>query len=383
MRGSIVKRSENSYSIIIDLGKDPVTGKRKQSWTTVKGHKREAERRLSELLHQQDTGTFTKPTKLTVGQYLTDWLQDTAYPNVSPRTYESYEYAVKKYISPAIGQTPLDGLKPQHLQKLYAEKQATGRHRTAEYIHITMRIALQAAVRTGLIVRNPADMVERPKVAKHEMRTMAESDISLFLEAAKATPYYSLFYLALFTGLRRSEILALRWCDVDLLLCQLSVTRTIHVLRYGTYKGQTVFKQPKTAKGRRLIALSPSTVAVLTEHRLQQETLQQELGLPPLTDDRLVFCDYDGKPYLPDSISHAWLKLSRRCGVNIRFHDARHTHASLMLKQGVHPKIVQERLGHHSVEITLDTYSHVAPGLQQAAANRFDQVVDKVGAGEL
>jgi integrase len=200
---------------------------------------------------------------------------------------------------------------------------------------------------------------------------MNESDIHIFLEFAKSTPYYAIFYLALFTGMRRSELLALRWCDIDLLRCQVSVTRTIHQL----HNGDIIFSQTKTDKSRRLIALSPSTAIVLREHKEQQEQIRQMLGLT-LTDDDLIFCQTDGKPLLPDSITHAWMKLARRTGLKgIRLHDARHAHASLMLKQGVHPKIVQERLGHSSIQITLDTYSHVAPGLQQAAANRFDDIV--------
>ena len=165
--------------------------------------------------------------------------------------------------------------------------------------------------------------------------------------------------------------MAIRWSDVDLILCQLSVTRALHQLQNGS----RIFRQPKTAKGRRLISLSPSTAIVLREHREQQENVRQDLGLTH-TEDDLVFCHVDGKPLLPDSVSHAWAKLARRTGLEgIRLHDARHTHASLMLKQGVHPKIVQERLGHSSIQITLDTYSHVAPGLQEAAANRFDDIL--------
>ena len=139
--------------------------------------------------------------------------------------------------------------------------------------------------------------------------------------------------------------------------------------------GGLIFRQPKTAKGRRLISLSPSTAAVLEEHRERQEKLRQNIG-STIKEDDLVFCHEDGTPLLPNTMSHTWTKLANRVGLKgIRLHDARHTHASLMLKQGVHPKIVQERLGHASIQITLNTYSHVAPGLQQAAANRFDDIV--------
>ena len=222
-----------------------------------------------------------------------------------------------------------------------------------------------------MIARNPADAVDVPKVERREMKVMSEANIHIFLEYAKSTPYYALFYTALFTGMRRSELLGLRWSDVDLLLCQISVNRTLHQL----HNRDIIFRQPKTDKGRRLIALSPSTILVLREYKERQEKLMQSLRLT-LTDDNLVFSQYDGKPLLPDSITQAWRKLARRVGLrDIRLHDARHTHASLMLKQGIHPKVVQERLGHASIQITIDTYSHVVPGLQQAAANRFDDIV--------
>ena len=176
--------------------------------------------------------------------------------------------------------------------------------------------------------------------------------------------------------MRRSELLALRWSDIDLELCQIYVNRSMQYIRGDDKKNRIIFREPKTAKSRRLIALSPSTVIALREHRAKDTDLRQSLGYYPPSDDDLVFSHYDGSPLLPSSVTHAWIKLVRRCGLHgIRLHDARHTHASLLLKQGVHPKIVQERLGHGSIQITLDTYSHVAPGLQQAAAKKFDDII--------
>jgi len=183
------------------------------------------------------------------------------------------------------------------------------------------------------------------------------------------SPYYVLFYTALFTGMRRSELLALRWQDVDFIFSQVYVSRSLHVLK----DGKVVFKSPKTASGRRTVALPPSAILLLKEHKEKQALDRAMLGIP-LKDDDLVFSHLEGKPLLPNTVTHAWIKLVRRTGLKgIRLHDARHTHASLMLKQGTHPKIVQERLGHASIQITLDTYSHVAPGLQEAAATRFDE----------
>jgi integrase len=220
-----------------------------------------------------------------------------------------------------------------------------------------------------LLARNIADAVTPPRAHGIEMQTWDEDEISRFLEAARKTRYFALFHVALFTGMRRSELLALRWCDIDLMLCQIYVSRSLHVLRGG----QVIIRQPKSAKGRRMIALSPLTASVIREHREKQSLERIILG-KPLTGEDLVFSDVEGRQFLPNTVTHAWIKLVRRTGIKyIRLHDARHSHASIMLKQGTHPKVVQERLGHASIQITLDTYSHVAPGLQEAAAARFDQ----------
>jgi integrase len=171
--------------------------------------------------------------------------------------------------------------------------------------------------------------------------------------------------------MRRSEILALRWQDIDFVYSQIYISRSLHHLRDGSI----IFRQPKTASSNRKIAVSQSVLSVLEEYHEKQEGLHLLSG-NPLTDDSLVFCHEDGSPLLPDTITHAWIKLVRKTGLrNIRLHDARHSHASLMLKLGIHPKVVQERLGHSSIQVTLDTYSHLAPGLQEAAAEKFDQML--------
>lgn len=379
MRGHIVKRYINSYSIVINLGIDPSTGKRKQQWYSVKGTKKDAEKKLADLIHQLDTGTFLKPGKTTLAEYLEQWLRDYAKPNLAPRTAEGYESIIRCHIVPFLGNIPLTRLKPEHLQRYYSEKLSSGRYdgkgdlsrTTVSHHHTCLHRALKMALVSGLINRNPADAVTPPRPQRSEMHTMNEDEIHTFLEAAQRTPYYVLFYLALFTGMRRSELLALRWCDVDLLLCQAYVTRSLHHLR----NGEIIFRAPKTAKGRRMVSLSPSAALLLQEHKDKQEATRASLGIS-LKDDDLVFSDLEGKPLLPDTVSHFWAKLVKRTGLEgIRLHDARHTHASLMLKQGVHPKVVQERLGHATISTTLDLYSHVTPGLQQAAAEGFDKAL--------
>jgi integrase len=183
--------------------------------------------------------------------------------------------------------------------------------------------------------------------------------------------------------MRRSELLALSWKDVDFIFGQISVNRGLHHLKDGSY----IFTEPKPAKSRRTIALPPSAIQVLREHRESQESTRAMLGTP-LKEDDLVFGTLEGKPLRPNTVTRAWEMLAAKCGIKvIRLHDARHTHASLMLKKGIHPKIVQERLGHSSIEITLDIYSHVTPGLQQAAASLFDQMLtgkaEKEGSGKV
>ncbi len=376
MRGTIIKRGD-SYRIKVSLGKDATTGKYLAHYETVRGNKKDADRRLNELIHQLENGTFVKPGKSTLSEYLNLWLADYCKPNLSPRTLELYSYICEKHIVPSLGNILLVDLRPQHLQRLYADKLSSGlSNRTVQIIHVTLHKAIKNAVKVGLLSRNIVEAVDRPKIQRQEMRVMTETDLHLFLEYAKDTPYYALFYASLFTGMRRSELLALRWSDIDLELCQIYVNRSMQYISKADPENRISFKEPKTTKGRRLIALSPSTVITLREHKEKQSELRQSLGYDLLSDNDLVFSHYDGSPLLPNTVTHAWIKLIRQCGLNgVRLHDARHTHASLLLKQGVHPKIVQERLGHGSIRVTLDTYSHVAPGLQQAAANKFDDIL--------
>ena len=379
MRGHIEKRGKNSYSIVVSLGKDAATGKYKYQWMTVRGTKRDAEKRLAELVHQIDNGTFIKPGKLTLGEYMAKWLEDYVRPNLAPRTAEGYESIVRCHLIPALGSIPLVQLKPDQIQWYYSDKLSRGRydgkgalsHTSVLHHHTCLHRALRMALRWGLINRNPADAVTPPHPQRPQMRTMNQEDMTRFLEAAKATSYYVLFYQALFTGMRRSELLALRWCDVDLLLCQAHVSRTLHQLKTG----EIVIGVPKSAKGRRMISLPPSAALLLQEHRDRQSAQRLALGIP-LKDEDLIFSTLDGKPLRPNTVTRAWSALAVRCGLEgLRLHDARHSHASLMLTQGVHPKIVQERLGHATIAVTLDTYSHVAPGLQEAAAKGFDAMV--------
>ena len=264
MRGFVKKRG-NSYRLAISLGLDSETGKYQYSWYTVRGTKRDADKRLGELLHQLDTGSFIVPGKTTLTTYLEKWLSDYAKPNLTPRSYERYESITRKHLITSLGNILLTQLRPEHLQKLYAAKLKEGLSaRSVKYQHVILHKALQTAIKWGLVSRNVADGVDVPKAQRGEMITWDEDDIARFLKAAEDTPYYALFYTALFTGARRGELLLLRWSDVDLLFNPtISVSRSLHQLKDNSF----VYTEPKTAKSRRTIALSPSVIPILSDHR--------------------------------------------------------------------------------------------------------------------
>lgn len=349
MRGSITKRGD-AWFIRFDTGMDPATRKRVQQAVTFHGNKKQAEAKLADLLTELDKGIYVKPEKTTLAEYLTQWLKDYCRPNLAPRSAETYEYLVRKHINPAIGQIPLTSLKPKDIQRLYTEKQAAGLgNRTVAYLHVTLHKSLKTALRMGLVSRNIADAVDPPRIVRHEMKIMSPNDIERFLDLAKDTPYYALFYTLITTGLRRGEALALHWGDIDLLGAELTIARSLQQLD----SGKTIISQPKTGKSRRTIAISPSTALVLRQHKEVEEAKRQALG-QMLTDNDYVFCRYDGQPYLPNGITHAFSQLAKQAGLDgIHLQSARHTMASLMLKLNVHPLTVSRMLGHSNIQTTL------------------------------
>jgi integrase len=385
MRGTIKQRSKGTWTIWWDepRGQD---GKRRQRNKTIKGTKKEAEARLREVLASLDTGSYVVPSKQTVGDFFTRWLQDYAAHNVRARTLDGYRDIIKQHLVPAIGDITLTSLTPAHIQSYYSKALESGRldgkgglsARTVKHHHRLLVEALGHALKWGLVVRNVALAVNPPKPVNVEMHTLDNTSVHKLMEASRETPYYPLIHLALYTGMRRSELLGLRWKDVDLGMATVSIVQVMHKLRDGSI----VFSEPKTAKSRRMVVLTPTSALALKEHRKKREALADMLGKPLSVDD-LVFCNVDGTPLSPSTVSHAFLDITRKAGIkNIRLHDLRHSHASLMLKQNVHPKIVQERLGHSTIAITLDLYSHITPGLQEAAALRFDEGLITVDEAE-
>jgi integrase len=372
MEGHLRKRSDGSWTLVYELPRDPVTGKRRRKWETVHGTKKDAERLLRQRLSEIDDGAFIEPSKLTVAQFLEQWLKDYAATHVRPKTLEGYESIIRVHVVPAFGSVPLAKLTPTPIQALYASMLERGRSATrVERVHRCLREALHHGVKWGLLVRNVADAVSPPRPKHKEMVTLAPSDAARLMDAVRGTVLEPWIGLALYTGLRRSEVAGLKWADVDLAGGSLSVMRT---LQRVTGKG-LLTQPPKTARSKRKVALSAEVAALLKRHRAAQLERRLHAG-PAWEDGDWLFSDEIGRPLRPDTMSHQFAKLARSLGLaTARLHDLRHTHASLLLSQGVHPKIVSERLGHSTVSMTLDRYSHVLPGLQEAAAEAFDQAL--------
>jgi len=371
--GKIIERANKdgstSYQVVVPY-KDSNTGKWKYLWRTTRG-KRQAQTLRAKLLNEVSKDNYNKPSKITLEKYLHEWQSGLSGP-VGERTCELYEYMSRVHIVPTLGKHPLTQLRATQIQALYSAKLNSGLSpRTVQLIHVTLHKALKAAVKTGLITANPCDNVTQAKPEKKDMRIFQKAEINRFLEEAKKTPYYALFHCYLFTGVRRSELLALRWIDLDLYGMTMSINRQMKFV-----KRVVSYKTPKTKSGRRMIDLSPESCQVLRKHREYQERIRKESSLPPVQDIDLVFCRFDNSPYLPDGVTHSWTKLVKRCGYDVTLHGARHSHASLLLKAGVSPKVIQERLGHASISTTLNLYAHVVPGMQKAAALAFEDAVN-------
>jgi integrase len=370
-KGSIIKRG-NTYAV--KVGYRGMDGQWRQVWRTAKTP-RQAETLRNKLLAEHDNGTLTQ-TKGNLGDYLNRWLNEYAGANLSPSTLKGYEYIIKHHIVPTMGGLPLKNVHPEHLQQYYAGRMKAGLSSTSvRHHHTLLHRAFKQACQWGVMSRNPADMVSPPPNQRLEMHTLTDMQVNEVLAKATTDTYHCLFYLDFQTGLRRGELLALRWSDIDLDFAEMSVTRTA-VQCLG---GKVMFKAPKTKRSRRTVALSPQTCIVMRQYLEKQKATLARLRIK-FDNDRLVFSQLNGDPLKGNTVWRAWHIMLKRMGITgIRFHDIRHTMATAMLRAGVHPKIVQERLGHASIATTLDLYSHVSPGLQQAAAAKLDNIFTDEG----
>ena len=376
MRGHIQRRGKTSWRLKYELDSNPLTGKRRTHQVTVRGTKKDAERELARILNTIGEGTYVETTKITVGEYLERWLFSYADTSVSPKTSERWREIIEKHLFPEFGALPLRNLTPLHIQEYEIRALHSGRRdgkgglapRTVHHHHRVLHQALKHAVRWRMIARNPAEDIDPPKTEQTEIHTLNEADASVLLKATKPTRLHVPTVLALTTGMRRGEVLAVRWQDIDLDGANLTVNQSLEqTKRHGLR-----FKPPKSKKGRRRIALSPLTVAALRRQKVAQLEERISLGLGR-NDDGLVFTTIEGETVNPRNFSKEFDRIVKRSGIErITFHALRHTHITQLLKDSENIKVVSERAGHASVAITLDIYGHVIPGMDENAALKVD-----------
>ena len=355
MRGHLRKRGERSWAVVVDVGHDPRTGKRRQKWFSVKGTKRDAERRLVEIISGLNTGTFVDPGRVTLSDYLDQWMQDYVAASVRPKTAESYATIVRK-IQDHLGGIGIADLKPQQIQRYYSDLLATGLSAgTVIHRHRLLRQALAQAVKWDILPRNIMERVTPPRAVKPQFRSLEPFEVRRLLEAAGPTNFHLPIHLALYTGLRRSEILGLRWSDIDLGARTLVVNRTMVVLTGNPAH----IDQPKSRKSRRSVVFGEETASLLRPRRAGP--------------DAQVCARLDGVEIRPRALSVAFRTIADSCGLGVRFHDLRHTHASILLASGVPVHVVQARLGHESIKTTVDVYGHVISISESSAT--FEQAM--------
>jgi integrase len=297
-------------------------------------------------------------------QFLNRWLENTARPKINASTYERYEQQIRLYINPCLGGVKLTKLTAIHVEQLYASMERDGKSGIArQKVGKTLRQALRHAVNVGLIPSSPAEKVPLPKGKKAEMRIYDAEQVRQFLNAAKADRLYAMYVLALDSGMRQGELFALQWSDIDFKSGSVSVQRSLE-----NVGDQLNVKETKSAKGRRRIELSEFTITTLRQHQ-KRMLAEGHISSP-------VFCDTQGSWLRRSNFLRSSFKaiIARAEVPQIRFHDLRHTCASLLLLADVNVKVVSERLGHASIQLTLDTYSHVLPTMQQKAAEKMNAV---------
>ena len=321
--------------------------------------------RLARMRAQALEGMLSDAQRLTVSAFLARWLQDAARPAVSPSTHQLYEGLIRLHINPRTGAVPLSRLTPVHVQGILGAMERDGASPRLRQMALgVLHRALGQAVRWGMVPRNVCDAVTRPRAPRQTMQALTSGQVVQLFETAKGDRLEALYILAVTTGLRQGELLGLQWEDVDLAGAALHVRHTLHELN-----GRLWIGEPKTRQARRRVELPVIAVVALQDHR-ERMLIEGHPG-------GLVFCDTQGGPLRKSNLlRRSFLPLLRRAGLpTIRFHDLRHTAATLLLAQGVHPKIVQERLGHSQISLTLDTYSHVLPGMGREAASKLDALL--------
>ncbi len=381
MRGYVVKKGNQYYAVIYE-GLDPTTGKERRRWHPGGPRRRDAERLVNELVKRKDDGIYRGPDRLSLGEYLTQrWLPGQK-SQLRVSTYDSYRRNIELHIVPRIGGIALQRLVPEDLDGLYAALGTEGRRdgkagglspKSIRLVHLILHKALFDARRKGTVTRNVAELADPPKLRaakRQEIRVWTAEELHAFLEICTGHRLLPAWFVASHTGMRRGEVLGLRWSDTDLDRGRLSVTQAAILVAY-----ELVVSDIKTDNGRRTIDLDDRTVSVLRDWRKRQLEERLLVG-EDYQDHDLVFARPDGAPTNPDLFSQSFDRVVARSSLpRIRLHDLRHTHATILLKAGVPVKVVSERLGHANPAFTITVYQHVMPGMQADAATVFSDLV--------
>ncbi|MCP8970467.1 site-specific integrase [Ectobacillus ponti] len=366
-----VKKDGSTWYFVAELGTDPLTGKRKRKKQRGFKTKRDAEKALALVEAEVLKGTYFEPSSLLYQDHLREWFK-VKKNSINIQTAEAYEGYIQRRVLPVLGHIPLAQLSPMLLQGYVSDLTEEGlASETVKKLYNIISNSLEHAVNMELLPSNPAKKIQLPKSKKKEMAVWDVEEIQAFLKVAREDRSYIAFHLAITTGMRRGEILGLRWKDVDLEKGMLYVRQTL------SKDGKTFLTGAKTDSSVRSIKLSQETIAALKKHKARVASERLKGGAEYSNYD-LVVCTAKGTPMNPENLKRTFIRLTKQADVStIRFHDLRHTHATMLLAQGVHAKVISERLGHSNIKTTLDIYSHVLPSMQEEAANQIDALLAK------
>jgi integrase len=333
---------------------------------------KEALEKLRKAQQEDQKGLLATGPKLRLGEYLVHWVEATYKPPMARHTtYVQYRSMIHKHLVPGLGQVFLQKLTVQQLQAFYAQKIEEGlKTRTIAIIHAVLHKALENAVKWNLLSRNIATLATVPQKTSHEVKTLSASEARKLIEAAQDSRIEALLVLAITTGMRRGELLGLRWDDIDLELGILRICRTVNwIAGFGFIEND-----PKTKASRRRITLPSVAIEGLRKHRIRQDQAKQQAGTKWI-EKGLVFPNTLGNFLGPNHLLTMFQRVLDQAGLpHMRFHDLRHSAATILLTMGVHPKVVQELLGHSSITMTMDTYSHLLPSMQKEAMDGMDNL---------
>ena len=370
--GSIYQRADGRWVGMASF----MDGGRRRRRAVYGATKREAQDKLKAIRRAVDDGLSVTSERMTVGGYLERWIREAAAPSVAPKTLASYSQLVRLHVTPELGRIQLTRLAPIDVQAWMNRKLSSGLSpRTVQYLHAILRRSLGQALRWGLVTRNVATLVDPPRIRRTEVRPLTPDQARAFLEAVQGDRLEALYTVALAIGLRQGEALGLRWDDVDLDAGTLTVRNALQRLGPGWE-----LVQPKTTRSRRTVALPGVVLAALRQHRTRQ--LEERLWAGSRWQEHgFVFTSTIGTPLDGSGVSRRFHTALETAGLpRQRFHDLRHACASLLLAQGVAPRVVMEILGHSQISLTMNTYSHVIPELERDAADRMDALLGTVDA---